>query len=115
MSQCLKNEVLQPITLIRGDDLTIKVNLKINVEDVIEHVYLICSDLNLQEELSLNTVDETTKTYTYTGTISKEKTMLFTKESCDYDIKVVFKSGQIFTPIYQNPFITRVNKNKLNE
>lgn len=100
------------ISVVQGDDLDIAIDITIeDTQSEISKVYFICADLGIDEECRLvSTIDNVLN---YACRIDKAQTSNFKVEVSDYDLKIIFIDGSVYTPVYKNSLIVKADKNKL--
>ena len=95
------------LKLIKGDTLSLTLSINDFNLSLIDKVYFTCSQQNINELFTLNGTE-------YVLSIPPEKTDRLKEITCDYDITVVFLSGETLTTVYRSAFTVLPKTNPIN-
>ena len=94
------------ITIIKGDTLSLTININGVDLEKIDKVYFTSSQQNINQQLIFQ--DDK-----YILNIEPNVTSKFDEIVCDYDITIVFKSGKTYTSIYRASLVVLPKVNSL--
>lgn len=94
------------ITIIKGDTLSLTINIDGIALETIDKVYFTSSQQNINQKLIFQ--DDK-----YILNIEPDVTSKFSETVCDYDITIVFKNGETYTSIYRASLVVLPKVNHL--
>lgn len=96
------------VNIVRGDTLSLKINIDLEYIKLIKQVYFSNKKLNV-----LKVARFETQSNSFFVEISSVETELFSIGTSDFDIKIEFIDGDIQTALYRNSFNVFENVNKV--
>lgn len=98
------------LVLVAGDTLNKTFVINGIEANYIDSIYFVCADLGLNEKLTKNQEVENE----WVLIVDSEKTKDFQAKVTDYDLKIIFVDGTLYTATYRNSFTIKENKNAID-